>query len=70
MATNIKDFQRCWGLFLKSVKARVVVGDLFALSSKTVNKLNLDSEDRIHAQLTRINHRPFCPTEMGREGQR
>lgn len=36
-----------------------VAGDLFALSPETVSKLNLDSEDEVHAQMTRINHRVF-----------
>lgn len=37
---------------------------------RTVNKLNLDSEDGVHTQLTRINHRVFRPTQIEREGRR
>lgn len=35
------------------------MGDLFTLSPETAHKLNLDSEDRVHIQLTRINCRVF-----------
>lgn len=50
-----------------------VAGDLFSLSPKMVNKLNLDSDGREHAQLTSINHRIFflsflfLQAQMGRE---
>lgn len=54
---------------LKPVKT-TVVGDLFALCFKSVNKLDFDSEDTVHALLTRINHRVFWPTQVGREGHR
>lgn len=33
-----------------------MAGDLFALFPPTVNKLYLDTEARVHAQLTRISH--------------
>lgn len=46
------------------------MGDLFTLSPETVNKLNLDSEDRISTELTRINHRRLWQTQMGRAGHR
>lgn len=51
-----------------SGRASSIVGDSFALFPRTVNKLNLDSEDGVHAQLTRINHRVFVADSDGERG--
>lgn len=52
-----------------SGRASSVVGESFALFPRTVNnKLNLDSGDGVHAQLTRINHRGFVADSDGERG--
>lgn len=51
-----------------SGRASSVVGDSFALFPRTVNKLNLDLGDGVHAQLTRINHRGFVADSDGERG--
>ena len=38
-------------------KHTTLVGQLFALSPESVNKLNFDLEDRVHDHLASINHK-------------